>query len=251
MITIKNDKEIEKMKAAGRLVGQCHNLLRDMIKPGITTMELNDVAEKYFRDHGAYPTFLGYGGFPYSICASVNEEVVHGFPSDRVLKEGDIISIDLGATLDGYVGDAARTWGVGKISDEAQKLIDVTRDSFFKGIEQAHVGNRLSDIGHAVQQVAEAAGFSVVRDYVGHGIGREMHEDPPIPNYGKPGHGPRLLKNMTLAVEPMVDVGTYEVHTLDNDWTVVTNDGKLAAHYENTIWITGEGAPEILTLVED
>ena len=146
MITIKNDKEIEKMKAAGRLVGECHNLLRDMIKPGITTMELNDVAEKYFRDHGAYPTFLGYGGFPYSICASVNEEVVHGFPSDRVLEEGDIISIDLGATLDGYVGDAARTWGVGKISDEAQKLIDVTRESFFTGIKQAHVGNRLSDI---------------------------------------------------------------------------------------------------------
>lgn len=251
MITIKNDKEIEKMKAAGRLVGECHNLLRDMIKPGITTMELNDVAEKYFRDHGAYPTFLGYGGFPYSICASVNEEVVHGFPSDRVLEEGDIISIDLGATLDGYVGDAARTWGVGTISDEAQKLIDVTRESFFTGIKQAHVGNRLSDIGHAVQEVPEAAGFSVVRDYVGHGIGREMHEDPPIPNYGKPGHGPRLLKNMTLAVEPMVNVGTYDVHTLDNDWTVVTNDGKLAAHYENTIWITGEGAPEILTLVED
>ncbi|WP_329886860.1 type I methionyl aminopeptidase [Pseudoramibacter faecis] len=250
MISIKSANEIKKMRAAGRLVGECHNMLRDRIKPGVTTMQLNDMAEKYFRDAGAYPTFLGYGGFPYSICASVNDEVVHGFPGDYALKEGDIIAIDLGATLDGYVGDAARTWGVGQISDEAQKLIDVTRESFFKGIAQAHVGNRLSDIGHAVQLHAEAAGFSVVRDYVGHGIGREMHEDPPVPNYGKPGHGPRLVKGMCLAIEPMVNVGGYDVHTLDNDWTVVTDDHSLAAHYENTITITGDGEPEILTLVD-
>ncbi|MDD2414718.1 MAG: type I methionyl aminopeptidase [Eubacteriaceae bacterium] len=250
MISIKNANEIDKMRAAGHLVGQCHELLKDAIKPGVSTLELDTIAEKYFRDHGAIPTFLGYGGFPKSICASINDEVVHGIPGDRRLKDGDIISIDLGATLDGYVGDAARTHAVGKISEEAQRLIDVTQESFFNGIVFAKEGYRLSDISHAVQEYVESNGFSVVRDYVGHGIGRQMHEDPPIPNYGKPGHGPRLVPGMCLAIEPMVNVGTYDVEVLDNDWTVVTQDGKYAAHYENTITITGKGDPEILTLCQ-
>lgn len=238
------------MRAAGHLVAECHELLAKKIEPGITTLELDSIAEKFFRSHGAYPTFLGYGGFPKSICASINEQVVHGIPDHTKLVEGDIISIDLGATLDGYVGDAARTHAVGKISDEAQRLIDVTKQSFFVGIKYAKEGYRLSDIGHAIQEYVESNGFSVVREYVGHGIGREMHEDPPIPNYGKPGHGPRLRRGMCLAIEPMVNVGTYDVDVLDNDWTVVTKDGKLAAHYENTITITGTGDPEILTMLQ-
>lgn len=249
MISIKNAKQIEKMRAAGHLVAACHDLLSKEVRPGITTLELDAIAEKFFRDHGAYPTFLGYQGFPNSICASINEEVVHGIPSNRKLEDGDIISIDLGATLDGYVGDAARTHAVGNISDEARRLIDVTKESFFRGIVYAKEGYRLSDIGHAVQAYVESEGFSVVRDYVGHGIGREMHEDPPVPNFGKPGHGPRLVKGMCLAIEPMVNIGHYDVDVLDNDWTVVTRDGKWAAHYENTIVITGKSDPEILTLL--
>ncbi|MDO4288225.1 MAG: type I methionyl aminopeptidase [Eubacterium sp.] len=249
MIIIKSQSEIELMRQAGRVVAECHEYIAEKVRPGITTLELDHLAEKFIRDHGAYPTFLGYQGFPKSICASINDEVVHGIPTNRKLAEGDIIAVDLGATLNGFVGDAARTHAVGKVSQEAQKLIDVTRESFFKGIEFAREGYRLSDISHAVQAYVEANGFSVVRDYVGHGIGREMHEDPPIPNYGKPGHGPRLRRGMCLAIEPMVDVGTYEVELLDNDWTVVTADGSLSAHYENTICITGEGAPEILTLL--
>lgn len=249
MITIKSQNEVEAMRRAGRIVAECHELIQSEIKPGMTTLDLDRIAEKFIREQGAYPTFLGYQGFPNSICASVNEEVVHGIPGNRRLKEGDIIAVDLGATLDGYVGDAARTHAVGKISEEAQRLIDVTRESFFKGIEYAREGYRLSDISHAIQEVVEANGFSVVRDYVGHGIGREMHEDPPIPNYGKPGHGPRLRQGMCLAIEPMVDVGTYNVKLLANDWTVVTADVSLSAHYENTIYITGKEAPEILTML--
>ncbi|ALU13370.1 MULTISPECIES: type I methionyl aminopeptidase [Eubacterium] len=249
MITIKSQNEVEAMRRAGRIVAECHELIQSKIKPGMTTLDLDRIAEKFIREQGAYPTFLGYQGFPNSICASVNDEVVHGIPGNRKLKEGDIIAVDLGATLDGYVGDAARTHAVGKISEEAQRLIDVTRESFFKGIEYAREGYRLSDISHAIQEVVEANGFSVVRDYVGHGIGREMHEDPPIPNYGKPGHGPRLRQGMCLAIEPMVDVGTYNVKLLANDWTVVTADGSLSAHYENTIYITGKEAPEILTML--
>ena len=249
MIKIKSQSEIEYMRQAGRIVAECHEFIATKIRPGITTLELDRLAEKFIRDHGAYPTFLGYQGFPKSICASVNDEVVHGIPTNRKLAEGDIIAVDLGATLNGFVGDAARTHAVGEVSDEAKKLIDVTRESFFKGIEFAKEGYRLSDISHAIQEYVEANGFSVVRDYVGHGIGREMHEDPPIPNYGRPGHGPRLRQGMCLAIEPMVDIGTYEVEVLDNDWTVVTADGSLSAHYENTICITGEGAPEILTML--
>lgn len=248
MIIIKSDSEIEKMRAAGKVVADCHLYLEDLIKPGISTLELNDKAEAFIREAGAYPTFLGYQGYPKAICTSVNEQIVHGIPSeDVILKEGDIISIDLGATLDGYVGDAARTHGVGKISEENQKLIDATRDSFFEGIKYAKIGNRLSDISHHVQKHAESQGFSVVRDYVGHGIGRNMHEDPPIKNYGSPHHGPKLRKGMCLAIEPMINEGVYSLNVLDDGWTAVTKDGKNSAHYENTIVITEDG-PEILTL---
>jgi methionine aminopeptidase, type I len=197
------------------------------------------------------PTFKGYGGFPGNVCVSLNEEIVHGIPDrERILQEGDIVSIDVGATYKGYTSDAARTYPVGKISEEAQRLIDATRDSFFAGIEFAKVGNRLSDISHAVQAKAEKEGFSVIRDFVGHGVGRELHEDPQIPNYGKAGRGPRLVEGMVLAIEPMVAVGTYETETLLNNWTAVTADGKLSAHYENTVAIT-ENGPEVLTLVEE
>lgn len=248
MIIIKSDSEIQKMREAGKVVADCHLYLEDLIKPGISTQELNDKAEAFIREAGAYPTFLGYQGYPKAICTSVNEQIVHGIPSeDVILKEGDIISIDLGATLNGYVGDAARTHGVGKISEENQRLIDATRESFFKGIEYARPGNKLSDISHHVQKYAEDQGFSVVRDYVGHGIGRNMHEDPPIKNYGEPHHGPKLRKGMCLAVEPMINEGVYSLNVLDDGWTAVTKDGKNSAHYENTIVITDDG-PEILTL---
>jgi methionyl aminopeptidase len=247
MITIKSHKEIELMREAGAIVANAHILAENMIKPGITTLEIDRAVEKYIHDAGAIPTFKGYGGFPKSICASVNEEVVHGIPSSRKLLDGDIISVDIGATYKGYVGDAARTHGVGNISSEARRLIDVTRESFFRGIAYAKEGYRLSDISHAIQAYAEENGFSVVRDYVGHGIGKEMHEDPAIPNYGIKGHGPRLKQGMTLAIEPMINIGTYDVETLDNEWTVVTADRKLSAHYEQTIYITGSGEPELLT----
>ncbi len=247
MILIKSDQEIDKMRRAGKLVADCHLLVEELIKPGISTLELDKKAEEFIRKAGAYPTFLNYQGYPKSICASINEVIVHGIPSSRILQEGDIISIDLGATLDGYVGDAARTHPVGQISKEDQKLIDVTRNSFFEGIKQARDGNKLGDISHAVQEYAEKNGFSVVRDYVGHGIGRDMHEDPPIPNYGKANHGPKLKKGMCLAIEPMINSGVYDLRVLDDGWTAVTADGKKSAHYENTITIT-DGEPEILTL---
>lgn len=237
------------MRQAGKIVAECHDLVASEIRPGITTLELDRIAEKFIRSKNAYPTFLGYQGFPNSICASINGEVVHGIPDGRRLHEGDIISIDLGATFQGYVGDAARTHPVGAVSDEARHLIEVTETSFYKGIAFAKEGFRLSDISHAVQEYVEANGFSVVRDYVGHGIGKQMHEDPPIPNFGKAGHGPRLRKGMCLAVEPMVNAGTHRVRTLKNHWTVVTADGALSAHYENTICITGTEAPEILTIL--
>lgn len=248
MIHIKSLSDVEKMRNAGRIVAECHLLLADAVRPGISLVELDKMAEAFIRKHKAEPSFLGYGGFPNSICASVNNEVVHGFATKRVLKEGDIISIDLGATLNGFIGDAARTHPVGKISEEAQKLIDVTRESFFKGIEHAREGKRLSDISHAIQTYVEANNMAVVRDFVGHGVGRELHEDPPIPNFGRPGRGPRLCKGMCLAIEPMVNLGSYEVETLMNNWTVVTLDGSLSAHYENTIVVLGDQEPEILTM---
>lgn len=248
MIIIKNDVEIEYMRSAGRLVGETLAKLENVIKPGITTAELDRIAEEFITKHNGKPSFKGYHGFPASICASVNEEVVHGFPGERVLQEGDIISIDCGAILNGYQGDAARTIGVGKISEEAQKLIDVTKGSFFKGVEKAVVGNRLTDISSAIQSYVESFDFSVVRDFVGHGIGRDMHEDPEVPNFGRPGRGPKLRHGMVLAIEPMVNVGKYDVLVQPNGWTVVTEDGSLSAHYENTVAILNNG-PEILTLI--
>ena len=249
MIIIKNKQEIEYMRSAGKVVAETLAKIEEAVKPGITTMELDKIAEDYIRKCGAKPSFKGYYGFPGSVCASVNNEVVHGIPSDKVvLEEGDIISIDCGAILNGYHGDAARTLPVGKINKETQNLIDVTKESFFKGVEKAIVGNRLTDISFAVQQYVEQFGYSVVRDYVGHGIGRDMHEDPEVPNFGRPGRGPKLVEGMALAIEPMVNIGGYHVDVEENQWTVVTRDNSLSAHYENTVAIL-EGGPEILTLI--
>lgn len=247
MIIIKSDQQIEYMKRAGKVVSDTLSRIEEIIKPGITTVEIDKIAEEIILKQGAKPSFKGYSGFPASICASVNEEVVHGIPDTRILQEGDIISIDCGAMLNGYHGDAARTFGVGKISRDAAKLIQVTEDSFFQGFKQAIIGNRLTDISHEIQRYVESFGFSVVRDYVGHGIGRSIHEEPEIPNFGRPGRGPRLVRGMVLAIEPMVNMGKYNVKTLQNEWTVITDDGSLSAHYENTIVILEEG-PEILTM---
>ena len=248
MISIKSTREIELMRTAGRIVAETHELLREAIRPGITTLELDVIAEAYIRKSGGIPAFKGYNGFPASICSSINEQVVHGIPGHIELKDGDIIGIDIGAFYEGYCGDAARSYGIGQIDDEKKKLLRVTEESFFAGIKHALAGNRLSDISHAVQKHVESNGFSVVRDLVGHGIGREMHEDPQIPNYGMPHKGPRLAAGMALAVEPMVNQGRYAVKVLKDGWTVVTADGKPSAHYENTILITS-GEPEILTLL--
>lgn len=247
MIIIKNINEIEYMKQAGKVVSDTLASLEEVIKPGITTAYLDKLAEEIILKNGAKPSFKGYHGFPASICASVNSEVVHGIPGDRVLQEGDIISIDCGAVLNGYHGDAARTIAVGKISQEAANLIRVTEESFFAGMKKAFVGNRLTDISAEIQRYVESFGFSVVRDYVGHGIGRDMHEDPEVPNFGREGRGPKLVNGIVLAIEPMVNMGKYHVKTLSNGWTVVTEDGSLSAHYENTVAIL-ENGPEILTL---
>jgi methionyl aminopeptidase len=248
MIIGKSKRELEKMRAAGRLVGQVREHLRALVKPGITTMELDREAEKMIRDAGALPTFKGYNGFPYSICASVNEQIVHGFPSQYVLKEGDIFSVDCGVTLEGFVGDTATTVPVGNVDEEKQRLMRVTEECLDRAIQQCHAGNHLGDIGWAVQQHAEANGYSVVRDYVGHGIGRRMHEDPQIPNYGRPGMGPKIKNGYVFAIEPMVNQGSHFTKVLSDGWTVVTIDGKPSAHFEHTIAITEEG-PEVLTLV--
>lgn len=248
MIIIKNNKEIDLMRSAGNIVAETLLLIEEKVRPGITTAELDRIAEEFITKHGARPSFKGLYGFPASLCISVNEQVVHGIPGGYVLKDGDIVSVDCGANINGFHGDAARTFGVGNITKEAERLINVTEESFFKGIEYAKVGNRLTDISHEIQNCVEAAGFSVVRDFVGHGIGRVVHEDPDIPNYGRPGRGPKLVEGMALAIEPMVNVGNYKVKTLSNDWTVVTSDGSLSAHYENTIVILPDG-PEILTLI--
>lgn len=248
MIILKTRREIEVMRKAGRLVAQSHELVRKHIKSGVTTKELDQLVEDFLKSQNAIPTFKGYGGFPFSICASVNEEVVHGFPSGIKLKEGDIVSIDIGATFEGYVGDSAKTFYVGEVNDEKKRLVEVTRQCFYEGIKFAKTSCRLSDISHAVQEYAESHGFSVVRDYVGHGVGRSMHESPQIPNFGKPGKGPRLQEGMVLAIEPMINAGTYHVKVLDNDWTVVTVDGKPSAHYEHTVAIT-DGEPELLTVL--
>lgn len=246
MITCKSSKELNYMRDAGRIVAQTHAELQKALKPGITTQELDRLAEDFILSKGAKPAFKGYLGYPASICASINEEVVHGIPGLRKLQNGDIISIDIGTVINGYFGDSAVTLPVGDISKEAQELLEVTEKSLYSGITQAQVNNRLTDISHAIQKYVEERNFSVVRDYVGHGIGSNMHEEPQIPNFGQPGRGPRLKPGMTLAIEPMVNIGTYEVKTLLDNWTVITKDKSLSAHFEHTIAITDRG-PEILT----
>lgn len=247
MIILKSQRELEYMYDAGQVVAGAHKEIRKALKPGISTQELDQIAENYITKAQAIPAFKGYNGFPASICASINEEVVHGIPSRlRQVKTGDIISIDIGAVLNGFVGDAATTLPVGDIDKEVARLLEVTEQSLYKGIEKAVVNNRLSDISHAVQDYVENNGFSVVRDYVGHGIGRKMHEEPQVPNFGMPGRGPRLKAGMALAIEPMVNMGTYEVKTLEDNWTVVTKDRKPSAHFEHTIAITEKG-PWVLT----
>ena len=247
MISIKSVTQIDKMRESCKLTKELFLILEDKIKPGITTKELDTIAYNFYKKHGAIPNFLNYNGYPATICASVNDEVVHGIPSKRELKDGDIISIDMGCILDGWHSDAARTFGVGTISDEAQKLIDTTKESFFKGIEVIKHGVKLGDVSNTIQTFLEERGYGVVRDLVGHGIGRALHEEPEVPNFGKAGRGVRLASGMTLAIEPMVTAGDYHVNVLDDDWTVVTRDHSLAAHYENTVVVTRDGC-EILTL---
>ncbi|GAB7057141.1 MULTISPECIES: type I methionyl aminopeptidase [Paenibacillus] len=247
MIICKSEAELELMREAGRIVAETHLLLQKHIQPDITTKELDQIAEDYIRSQGAIPSFKGYNGFSGSICASVNDELVHGIPGKRKLKNGDIISIDIGAQYKGYHGDSAWTYGVGTISDTARKLLEVTERSLYAGIAEAKPDVRLYTISNAIQRCIESEGFSVVREYVGHGIGTELHEEPQIPNYGPAGHGPRLKPGMVLAIEPMVNVGERYVRTLEDNWTVVTVDGTLCAHFEHTIAITADGY-EILTL---
>ena len=250
MIIIKSDSEIDLMRESGKVTGFILKELENIIRPGLSTADIDRFVEKTIRGAGMIPSFKGYGGFPASACVSINDEVVHGIPDKkRILREGDIVSVDVGSTYKGYVSDAARTYPVGEVSDVTRHLMEATRDSFFAGLEYCKVGCRLSDISHAIQQSAEGEGFSVIRDFVGHGVGQNMHEDPQIPNFGKAGRGPRLAKGMVFAIEPMICEGTYDVRTLSNDWTVVTLDGKLSAHYENTVVIT-DGEPELLTLGE-
>ncbi|MCG8402783.1 MAG: type I methionyl aminopeptidase [Firmicutes bacterium] len=247
MIICKSGQELASMREAGRVVAGALAEVAKAVKPGITTSELDRIAEEYILSKGAKPGFKGLYGFPATVCASVNEQVVHGIPGLKKLASGDIISIDIGAEINGYFGDSAQTFAVGDIMPEVQRLINVTRESLVRGIQMARVGNRLSDISHAVQSYVEENGFSVVRDFVGHGIGSKMHEEPQVPNFGRPGRGPRLKPGMTLAIEPMVNMGTYQVRTLKDRWTVVTGDGKPSAHFEHTIAIT-ENEPVILTL---
>ncbi len=247
MIVIKSKGELAIMREAGRIVAEAEQVLREKVKPGVTTAELDVIADEIIAKRGATPSFKGYHGFPASICASINEEVVHGIPSKkRVLQDGDIIAIDIGATLKGFVGDGAFTIGVGNVSDTAKRLMQTTEAALMAGIAQARAGHHLDDISGAVQDVAEANGFSVVREYVGHGVGRAMHEEPQIPNYRQGKLGPQLKPGMTLAIEPMLNEGVWQTHTLRDKWTVVTQDGKLSAHFEHTIAVT-EGEPEILT----
>ncbi len=246
MIISKTPREIEIMREAGRIVAMTHQELKKHIKPGVTTKELDAIAEKIIRENDAIPSFKGYNGFPGSVCASVNEELVHGIPGDRVLKDGDIISLDIGAKYNGYHGDSAWTYGVGEISEENQRLLDVTEEALYKGLAEAKPKERLSNISHAIQTYVEENGFSIVKEYVGHGVGQDLHEDPQIPHYGPPNKGPRLKPGMVLAIEPMVNAGERYVRTLADNWTVVTEDGKMCAHFEHTIAITETGY-EILT----
>ena len=251
MVTIKSDHEVQLMREAGLILAKVHKELEGIIKPGISTLDIDRACEKLIRSHGCLPSFKGYAGFPASACVSVNEEVVHGIPSDdRILKEGDIVSVDTGVIWKGWQSDAARTHAVGKISGEHQDLIDRTRESFFVGIKAAVAGNHVGDIGRAVEDYISQFGYGIVEDLVGHGIGQEMHEEPEVPNFATPRRGIRLRKNMTIAVEPMINLGTYAVEELNNGWTFVTVDRKYSAHYENTILIR-EGEPEVLSLLPE
>ncbi|MEJ5299922.1 MAG: type I methionyl aminopeptidase [Thermodesulforhabdaceae bacterium] len=251
MITLKSQEEIEKIRRACLIVAEVLERLKEEVKPGITTWDLNRLSEELARKKKATPAFKGYKGYPYALCTSINEEIVHGMPSKkRVLKEGDIISLDFGVVVDGFYGDAAITVPVGKISERAERLCRVTRESLYCGIAEAKVGNRLSDISHAIQVRAEMEGFSVVREFVGHGIGRSLHEGPQIPNYGPPGRGPRLKAGMVFAIEPMINEGTHQIEILPDGWTAVTKDRRLSAHFEHTIAITPRG-PEILSSLNE
>ena len=249
MITIKNERELEVMRQACKITAAARALAGEMVRPGVSTKAIDQAVHDFIVSQGAKPSFLNYGGYPASACISVNSTVIHGIPGHYTLKEGDIVSVDVGAFYKGFHGDCAATYPCGAISTEARKLIDVTRQSFYEGIWNAVKGNRVQDISHAIQTYVESNGFSVVRSFVGHGVGRQLHEEPEVPNYGNPGRGPRLLPGMTIAVEPMVNVGTYDVRVLKDGWTTVTVDGKLSAHYENTVLIT-DGEPEILTVTE-
>ena len=249
MIAIKNGQELLSMRQACKITAAARALAGEMVRPGVSTKEIDKAVHDYIVSQGAKPSFLGYNGFPGSTCISVNHTVIHGIPGGYVLQDGDIVSVDVGAYYKGFHGDCAATYPCGTISADAQKLIDVTKQSFFEGIRFAKKGHRVSDISHAIQTYVESNGFSVVRSFVGHGVGAQLHEEPEVPNYGPAGRGPRLLPGMTLAIEPMVNVGTFEVLVLKDRWTTVTADGKLSAHYENTVLIT-DGEPEILTVAE-
>ena len=249
MIAIKSERELTAMRQACKITAAARALAGEMVRPGVSTKEIDQAVYDFIVAQGAKPSFLGYNGFPGSVCASVNDTVIHGIPNGYVLKEGDLVSIDVGAYYKGFHGDCAATFPCGAISTEAQKLIDVTKQSFYEGLRFATQGHRVSDISHAIQTYVESNGFSVVRSFVGHGVGAQLHEEPEVPNFGKPGRGPRLLRGMTLAIEPMVNAGVYDVRILKDGWTTVTADGKLSAHYENTVLIT-DGEPEILTVAE-
>ncbi len=249
MVTIKSKREIELMREAGRIVALAHQKIAAFIKPGVTTLEIDQIVEQTIRDYNAIPSFKGYGGFPASACTSVNEQVVHGIPSNKVvLKDGDIISVDIGAIYKGYHGDSAWTYPVGTISEDVQKLLDVTKQSLFEGLKMATAGNRLTDIGHAIQTYAESFGYGVVREFVGHGVGKSLHEDPQIPNFGIPGRGTLLKSGMTFAIEPMINMGRKEVKVLKDNWTAVTIDGSISAHFEHSVLITEDECIILTTL---
>ncbi len=246
MIILKTEQEIQNMIKAGELLAKVHKEIGKMIRPGISTMEIDKFVEDFLKEHNAYPEQKGYHGYPYATCASINDEICHGYPRPEPLKDGDIVTIDMVVNVDGWLADSAWSYAVGDISDEARNLLDITKESLYKGIEQAIVGNRLGDIGHAIQSFVESHGYSVVRDFVGHGIGKSMHEDPQVPHYGIPGRGQRLVEGMVITIEPMINLGTYRMKMDDNGWTARTVDGKLSAQYEHTIAITKDG-PIIIT----
>ena len=250
MISIKSSRDLKLMREACIISARALKLAGEAVQPGVTTGEIDRIIRQYIESMGAKPNFLGYGGFPGCACISVNEELIHGIPGKRIIRNGDIVSVDVGAKIHGFHGDCAGTYPCGEVSEETKRLIEVTRQSFFEGIKYAKAGNRLGDISAAIQEYVERHGYSIVREYVGHGIGANLHEDPSVPNYGTKGRGPRLVKGMTLAIEPMVNMGAAAIRVLDDDWTVVTKDGSLCAHYENTVLIT-DGEPEILTMADD